>query len=56
MGPRRDHLVPGLRAHFYEDYVIYYVVTDTEIIIVPVLQGSRDVKAIFKGEDRETQD
>ncbi len=51
MGPRRDNLAPGLRAHFYRDYVIYYVITDREIIIIRVLHGSRDAKAIFRDED-----
>ncbi|MCZ6802574.1 MAG: type II toxin-antitoxin system RelE/ParE family toxin [Proteobacteria bacterium] len=52
MGPKRDHLAPELRTHFYRDYVIYYRIGDTEIIIVRVLHGSRDAKVIF-GEDEE---
>ena len=47
MGTKRDHLVPGLRALFFRDYVIYYMINDSEIIIVRVLHGSRDVEAIF---------
>ena len=47
MGAKREHLAPGLRAHFFRDYVIYYMIDDSEIIIVRVLHGSRDVEAIF---------
>lgn len=47
MGVKREHLVPGLRAQFFRDYVIYYMIDDSEIIIVRVLHGSRDVEAIF---------
>ena len=50
IGAKRDHLVPGLRAHFFRDYVIYYTITDTEIIIMRVLHGSRDVERIFPGQ------
>lgn len=47
MGAKREYLAPGLRAHFFRDYVIYYMIDDSEIIIVRVLHGSRDVEAIF---------
>ena len=47
MGTKREYLAPGLRAQFFRDYVIYYMINDSEIIIVRVLHGSRDVKAIF---------
>ena len=47
MGTKRDNLVSGLRARFFGDYVIYYMITDTEIIIVRVLHGSRDAETIF---------
>jgi toxin ParE1/3/4 len=43
-------LAPGLRAHFYGNYVIYYRVTGTEIIIVRVLHGLRDATAAFPAE------
>lgn len=48
MGTKREHLAPGLRAQFFRDYVIYYMIDDSEIIIVRVLHGSRDVEAIFE--------
>ena len=48
MGANREYLAPGLRAHFFRDYVIYYTVTVSEIIIVRVLHGSRDAESIFE--------
>jgi toxin ParE1/3/4 len=50
IGPRRDYLAKGLRAHFHRDYVFYYRFTDTEVIIVRVVHGSRDVQALFDEE------
>jgi len=35
-----------LRAHFYRDYVLYYRLTDEEVIIVRVVHGARDVRAL----------
>lgn len=52
LGPRRDTILPGLRALIYRDYVIYYRVTETALIIVRVLHGARDTVAAF-GEDRQ---
>ena len=51
IGPRRDHLSEGLRAHFHRDYVLYYRFTDTEVIIVRVVHGARDVSALMFDED-----
>lgn len=50
LGPKRDYLSPGLRAHFYRDYVIYYEVTDMEIIIVRVVHGAKDQATLFATE------
>jgi toxin ParE1/3/4 len=46
IGPRRDHLAKGLRAHFYRDYALYYRFTDIEVIIVRVVHGACDVRAL----------
>jgi toxin ParE1/3/4 len=51
LGPQRDQLAPGLRAHFYRDYVIYYSFTDTEVIVIRVVHGSRDAAALFATEE-----
>jgi toxin ParE1/3/4 len=49
MGAGREQLSPGLRALPYRDYVIYYLVEGDELIIVRVVHGARDAKAIFGG-------
>jgi len=46
IGARREHLGADLRAIFYSPYAIYYLPTETEIVIVRVLHGARDVVAI----------
>ncbi|WP_424945067.1 type II toxin-antitoxin system RelE/ParE family toxin [Candidatus Thiosymbion oneisti] len=51
IGPRRDHLAKGLRAHFHRDYVLYYRFTATEVIIVRVVHGARDVQALMFDEE-----
>lgn len=51
IGPRREHLAEGLRAHFHRDYALYYRFTDTEVIIVRVVHGARDIRALMFGED-----
>ena len=48
IGAPRDYLEAGLRAVFHKRYVIYYQTTDTEIIIVRVVHGSRDITKIFE--------
>jgi toxin ParE1/3/4 len=49
MGPAREQLAPGLRALSYRDYVIYYLAAPDELVIVRVLHGARDARAIFGG-------
>jgi toxin ParE1/3/4 len=49
MGPAREQLAPGLRALPHRDYVIYYVAEHDELVIVRVLHGARDARAIFGG-------
>jgi toxin ParE1/3/4 len=43
----RGKLAPGLRALAHRDYLIYYQPTESEIIILRVLHGARDARAIF---------
>jgi toxin ParE1/3/4 len=49
MGPAREQLAAGLRALPYRDYVIYYLAEPDELVIVRVLHGARDARAIFGG-------
>jgi toxin ParE1/3/4 len=45
-GARRDHILPGVRVVIKHNYVTYYRLTPTEIVVLAVLHGSRDVEAI----------
>lgn len=45
-GVERNQLAQGLRAMFQGNYVLYYVFTETEVILVRVLHGARDVAAL----------
>lgn len=45
-GSARDQFVAGLRAIFRTPYVIYYLPTAHELIIVRVLHSARDATAI----------
>lgn len=47
IGSARDQLAPGLRALPYKNYVIYYIATDSDVTIVRVVHGARDVRALF---------
>lgn len=46
IGSKRDHLGAGLRVIFHSPYAIYYLLAVTEVIIIRVLHGARDVVAI----------
>lgn len=50
IGTRRDRLAAGLRVHLHRDYALYYRFTDIEVIIVRVVHGARDVRALRFGE------
>ncbi len=45
IGPKREQFAPGLRVTFHGKYAIYYIPTETELVIVRVLHGARDVVA-----------
>jgi toxin ParE1/3/4 len=47
MGAVRAQLAPDLRAIPHRDYVIYYFAKPDELVIVRVLHGARDARAIF---------
>lgn len=46
IGPRRDRLGEGLRVHFHRDYAMYYRFTNADVIIVRVVHGARDLRAL----------
>jgi toxin ParE1/3/4 len=43
----RDQIAADLRALPYKNHVIYYTFTDDHVIIVRVVHGARDVRALF---------
>ena len=45
-GTAREQFGAGLRVTFQDNYAVYYIVTETEIILVRVLHGARDAAAI----------
>jgi plasmid stabilization system protein ParE len=47
IGAHRDQLAESLRGLSYGRYMIYYIPTETEIVIVRVLHAGRDAAAIF---------
>jgi toxin ParE1/3/4 len=48
-GPTRDQLGKGLWVGFSGSYAVYYVASETELVIVRVLRGARDAVAISAG-------
>jgi toxin ParE1/3/4 len=51
VGKARDDLEPGVRSVVVSGYYLMYTVTDTEVIVVRFLHGSRDLPASFTGDD-----
>ncbi len=49
-GAARESLAPMLRVAFSGKYVVYYRVVETEVIVVRVLHGARDISAIVDNE------
>jgi toxin ParE1/3/4 len=47
VGRKRDALRPGLRSVVVHPYVLFYRFTDTQIEIVRVLHGARDLPTFF---------
>ncbi len=46
IGPARPHIGDRMRVVFYRKYAVYYRPDDSEVVIVRVLHGARDVPAI----------
>ncbi len=52
MGRARNELRPGLRSHPYKSYVIFFRYVGDVLEIVNVIEGHRDIPALF-GEDEQ---
>ncbi len=53
IGRTRDELMPGLRSIAIEKYLLFYRITAETVEVVRILLGSRDIEAIFHGDDPE---
>ncbi len=47
MGRARNELRPGLRSHPYKSYVIFFRYAGNVLEIVNVIEGHRDIPALF---------
>jgi toxin ParE1/3/4 len=48
LGRRRDHdLRPGLRSLSVGGYVVIYRIENQDVVVLHVLHGRRDIKALF---------
>jgi toxin ParE1/3/4 len=48
MGRRRDELLPNLRGMAYGNYMIFYFPMNNGVDVVRVINGARDIEAIFQ--------
>ena len=49
MGRRRDEdLRPGLRSFVAGEYIVIYRVADEDVLILHLIRGSRDLRALFR--------
>lgn len=46
-GVPRDWLSPGLRAHIFGAYAIYFRVTGNDLTVVRTIHGARDIDTII---------
>lgn len=51
IGRRRDELLLGLRSFPYSNYVIFYIRLDDGADIVRVLNGARNIEALFQDDE-----
>jgi toxin ParE1/3/4 len=49
LGRARNDLRPGLRSFLTGNYAIFYRVDGTDVLILRVLHGSRDIEASLRG-------
>jgi toxin ParE1/3/4 len=49
MGRARNDLRRGLRSHPVGNYIIFYRIVGTDVVIIRVLHGGRDIAALFPG-------
>lgn len=47
MGVRQDHYRPGLRCFPIGKYIIFYTVTDDELVVYRILHGARRLEDLL---------
>lgn len=53
-GAPRPELWAGLRSVPFHRYVVFYTVAGNDVRIERILHGSRDIDAVFRGEDEHS--
>ncbi len=48
IGRRRDEFFPGCRSWVFESYVIFYQIRDSQIEIIGIVHGSKDIARYFE--------
>ncbi len=56
IGRSRSELRPDLRSAAEGSYVVFYRIVDSEVQIVRVLHGARDIDAIFRKSNQDNED
>jgi toxin ParE1/3/4 len=51
IGTERPDLFEGIRVTYVWNYLVFYQLTDDQIVIERVLHGARDIEALFKADD-----
>src|SRR5204863_9376494 len=51
MGRPRTELRPDLRSHPYKNYVIFFRYVGDVLEIVHIIEGHRDIEALFRNEE-----
>ena len=47
MGRERSDLSEGLRSLPFRDYLIFYRIVESSVVVVRVLHGARDIERLF---------
>ena len=47
MGEAVDHLAAGMRRHTLGDYLLFYRLRGSELELIRVLHGARDIDSLF---------
>lgn len=48
IGIKRNELLPGLYSYAYGNYLIFYECTEEVMRVISIIEGHRDVDAIFE--------